>query len=67
MKKQYSIERINELINELETFNLEDINNIELTKDGKVIPISAETLKDWKFVGMTNVAFVELEFWKGNK
>lgn len=58
------VERIRELLHELEEFNKLSLKDIELTEDDKVIPLSAELLEEWKFVGLNNSSFVEFEYWK---
>lgn len=67
MKKQIPIERIRQLIAELKEFDAEDLSKVELTENGKVIPISPEILEEWRFIGLSNYSFIELEFWNGTE
>lgn len=62
-KKRYEIEQIRATLQTLEEFNSHKLQDIELTENGKVIEITPERLEEWKFIGMSNQTFVELEFW----
>lgn len=43
---------------EVNSFKLEDIEWVR--DDGTVIQVDPKIIEDWKFVGMTNISFVEL-------
>lgn len=60
----YSIERIHALLAELAEFNSRDLSSITLTENGKPLEITPGMLDEWRFVGMANQSFVEVEFWK---
>ncbi len=62
--KTFAIERIRELLEELKEFDSHDLKDIILTENGKTIPMSAETLDSWRFIGLSNQSFVEFEYWK---
>ena len=64
MPLRIKVERIRELLQELEEFDKLSLKDVELTENDEVIPISAEILEEWKFIGLTNTFFVEFEFWK---
>jgi len=67
MSLRIKVERIRELLQELEEFDKLSLKDVELTENDEVIPISAEILEEWKFIGLTNTFFVEFEFWKTKK
>lgn len=58
--KQVPIEPIRELLQKLQEFNDLDLKEVQLTENGVPIPVS----DDWRFIGLSNAAFVELEYWK---
>lgn len=66
IKKQYSVERIQALLAELEEFNSNKLTDIELLQNGVVMNIPWEVIEEWRFVGMSNQAFVELEYWNSD-
>ena len=61
---KYQLERIKALLAELHEFNSHDLKDLELTENGEQIMIPDEVLEEWRFIGLSNQSFVEMEFWK---
>ena len=51
----------------LENFDKIPFEELELTLDGETLEISAEARDYWKFVGLSNHSFVDLEGWTPNR
>jgi len=64
-KRTFKVEKIRELISLLKEFNSLNLQEIiELTENDQVISISDAVYEEWKFIGLSNQSFVEMEFWK---
>lgn len=63
-KIRIDLEEVRALLNRKNEINALDIREIEWYEDGKPLEIPPECLDKWRFIGLTNVFFVELEFWK---
>lgn len=61
--KIYSIERIQELMAELNEFNNVPLAELVLTKNGETIAIPPDVLEEWRFTGLSNKCFLEFELW----
>lgn len=55
-----SFEEVEALQSRLREINAIPFAEIEWTRDGKSVPVSAEVAERWRFIGMTNATFVEL-------
>ena len=64
-KVQVAIEDVQRLEQQLETLNRIPLLDIEWTLGGKVLPVSAELIEDFRFTGLSNSWFVLMEGWKG--
>ncbi len=65
-KKFFKIVNIEDLRSALEVidnFNKLNLWDIELHEKGQAITITQKCLEEWRFVGMSNISFIESEFW----
>ena len=60
-----AIEDVLELQAKRAAINTLPLGEIEWTQNGEVIPITPEQVEDFRFTGLSNTSFVELEFWLG--
>ena len=44
-------------------WNRADLSNVEFYKDGKLIDIPKDELKEWDFTGLHNVDFILMRDW----
>ena len=58
------IERVRELLAEIAAINRVDLEAIEVYEHGEPVAISKEAIEDWRFVGLSNMTFLEIEAWK---
>lgn len=64
-RRRYGIANLREAMRVIAHFNAMDLTTLDLhDEDGRPIPVTHEVLEEWRFIGMNNVGFVELEFWK---
>lgn len=56
----FGIERINRLLDQLNHFNCHDLGKIKLMLNGQHVVISPAALNEWRFLGLSNEAFIEL-------
>lgn len=66
MKKQISVEYIQDLLAKIHEFNSYNLADIELTENGKPIEISDKCLSELRFIGLTNCWIVEDRLWEMN-
>ena len=59
------VERVHALKEELAVINRTPLEEIEVYEDGKRVDIPQDVIDDWKFIGLNNSDFVNMEFWKG--
>lgn len=62
--KTFKVERIRELLAEIAEFNSVNLEEIILTENDEPIQIPKNLLEEFKFCGLANKAFVEMEWWK---
>ena len=70
VKKKIYLKRVRELLDELAEINRLDLHDVEVYEGGPYdyrnkIDIPPEVIEDFKFVGLSNINFFELEYWKG--
>ena len=53
------LHRLKSLLRELNTYNSYDLGSITWVQDGQTVPVRESDVKEWRFIGMTNVAFAE--------
>lgn len=58
------LEEVRAAINYLNEFNRLRLEEIVLTENGVPIEITKECLEEWRFIGLSNRSFVDVEFWK---
>jgi hypothetical protein len=63
-KRKVSVEYIKDLLKSINEFNSLDLHDIQLVENGIPLVISDDILNEWRFIGLTNTSFIELEFWK---
>lgn len=61
-----SVEYIEEILNYISHVNHFPFNEIMWVKDGVELEISDEIREEFKFTGLSNCSFVEMEFWNGS-
>ena len=59
------IEEIQELIERMSAFNRLPLSEVEWHKGGVKLDVPANFIEDFKFTGLSNKCFVEMEFWRG--
>lgn len=59
-----SVERIQDLIQQITDFNNLELSEIQLIENGIPIKITPEILDAWRFIGLSNKSFIEMEYWK---
>lgn len=59
------IKPIREALLALDMFNAIPFEELELVENGELISIPPKAREEWKFVGLCNSSFVELEGWNG--
>jgi hypothetical protein len=64
MKTTIPIEVIREHLAFRERLNKHKLEDLIITENGQPIEITPECLEEWRFIGMTNLSFFEMEFWK---
>ena len=64
MSKVVNIEEVRQLQAKLAEINAIPFSEIEWHEQGEPIPVTSQCAQDWRFLGMSNCAFVETEFWK---
>lgn len=62
-KLRYDIERLKDAMSVIADFNSLDLHHVALYENNQLIPVTEAQLDDWRFVGLSNKSFVELEFW----
>lgn len=58
-----NIEVVKRLLQDLAEIDKVPFDQIEWHLDGKPLDIPKEILKEWKFMGMCNHSFVDMEFY----
>ena len=58
------IERVRKLKAEIAEINRIPLDELEIYENGVRVEIPEPVLRDWKFVGLSNVALMEVEYWK---
>lgn len=41
------------------------MNKVKVNDDGSAVEVTPQTLEEWRFIGMTNLCFIETGFYKG--
>ena len=59
---EIAIEEVQALIARVREINRIEFNEIEWTKDGKPMDIPENIREEFQFIGLSNVAFIEEEF-----
>ncbi|MDE1971269.1 MAG: hypothetical protein KGI50_06885 [Patescibacteria group bacterium] len=59
------IQHVKSLQEELARINSIPLEELELYDGDTRIIVSPEILDDWKFIGLSNITFIELEAWNG--
>lgn len=62
-----SVEYIEEILNYISHVNHFPFHAIHWIKDGVELKISDKTREEFKFTGLSNCSFVEMEFWNRSK
>ena len=57
------IEEVRSLLNRLAEIDAIPLAQMDLFENGQQIELTPKVIEDWRFVGMTNRAFIEMEFW----
>lgn len=57
------VDRILEILEELNTINRANLTDIQFKKDGKIIEINPEEIDQWEFIGLNNTAFITQKFY----
>ena len=60
----FDVGRIKSLIAEIDRFNSFNLADVDLIEDGVKIELSEKVLDSWRFVGLSNKSFIEIEYWK---
>ena len=58
------IERVRELLEAIAEINRAPLEEIEVYENGEKVDIPTVCLEDWKFTGLGNINFIEMEPWK---
>jgi hypothetical protein len=58
-----NIEELNAIQLRLQEINSLDLANIEFREDGKKLDIPKEVIEEFKFVGLCNHSFIEMDFY----
>lgn len=60
------VEKVHRLRRQMMEFNKLDLADISLRKGDAPLPVTPEIIDQWRVIGLSNVSFVELEFWDKN-
>ena len=64
-KVKVSLKEVEEMQRRRREINSLPIEQIEwVNDDGSVVEVTPETLEEWRFIGMTNLCFIETGFYK---
>ena len=63
-KRKVDIEYVRNLLAELDKIDAIPLSEMQLYENGQKIEILPETIEEWRFVGLSNRAFIEMEVWK---
>lgn len=55
------VEEVIDILNRRKKINSLDLASIDFYRNGVKVEVDQEKVKDWDFIGLTNVCFVELE------
>lgn len=55
---------VRSLLSQLERINAIPLEQIDLFDGGERIDLTPEIIEEWRMIGMSNQAFIEMEFWK---
>lgn len=62
--QRVDVEYVRALLDSLKSIDAIPLEQMELFENGRQVELSASIIEDWKLVGMSNRAFIEMEFWK---
>ena len=60
-----AIEEVQTLRDRQAEINRLPMDQIEWTRNGELVPVTPEQRKAFRFTGLNNICFVDLEFWRG--
>jgi len=63
-KTRVDIKHIHYLQEEIAKINRLDLDDIDFYEDGKKVEIHEKAIKDFKFMGLTNINFITAEIYK---
>ena len=63
-RSRVDVEYVRELLARLAEIDSIPLSQMDLFEGGEKIELTPEIIEDWRFVGMSNRAFIEMEFWK---
>lgn len=62
-RRRYDIEKLHDALNVIDDFNNQDLATVDLYERNQLVPVTADCLERWRFIGLNNKSFVEMEFW----
>jgi hypothetical protein len=62
LKYQVDLEKLKEVIHFIDELNDQDLENIEVFHNGEFKYISPNEIKEWQYVGLSNVTFLKETF-----
>ena len=62
-----NINRVLDILSELNEINEAKLNDIQWIKDGKEIEVTQELIDEYKFIGLNNIGFITHEYYIDNK
>lgn len=62
MKFQVDLDKLRECLTYIKEVNDQELDNIEVFHNGKFHYVNPESIKEWKYVGLSNVMFLKHHF-----
>lgn len=65
-RSRVDVEYVRELLAHLAEIDAIPLDQMDLFENSQKVELTPEVIEDWRFVGMSNRAFIEMEFWKND-